>query len=230
MNNEIVFSLDAGKPKVSLSLGPSYVEKGNNITLPVCHVTGFPPPVITWVKGRDNLAQARTLVKDGQLSIINSQKEDFGLYECKATNLLGHDSAVTQLVVVELPQFTVRPPAQLQVSTVQNITVRCQATGDTLPKVTWMKENGDLPVGRSKVSVDGTMKIWNPKVEDSGKYTCTATHSGIFTKAVSTKLTVKPAGKNELKHSFNLASFHQISIKTIPTFSNIFQSVSVLFT
>ena len=85
-------------------------------------------------------------------------------------------------------------------STFQNITVHCKAAGDPKPNVTWMKENGKLPVGRSKVGVDGTLKIWNPKVEDSGKYTCTATSNNIFTKAVSTKLAVK--GKNELELSF----------------------------
>ncbi|KAL9970493.1 hypothetical protein ACROYT_G022878 [Oculina patagonica] len=76
------------RPKVSLSLGPSYVEKGKNITLPTCHVTGFPPAVITWSKVRDNLSQTRSVSKDGQLSIINAQKKDFGLYTCKASNRL----------------------------------------------------------------------------------------------------------------------------------------------
>ena len=136
LNNRIFLSLDAGKPRVSLSLGPSYVEKGKNITLPICHVTGFPRVVITWVKVRGNLTQARTVVKDGQLSIINAQKKDSGLYECKASNLLGHDSAVTDLAVVEVPHFTVRPPSQLSVVTNQNVTVRCQAAGDPKPKVT----------------------------------------------------------------------------------------------
>lgn len=166
-------------------------------------MVGFPPAVITWFKVRDSLAQARTVVKDGKMSIKNSQKDDSGLYECKATNVFGHDSAVTQVNVVELPQFTYRPPAQVVVGRNQDVTVRCQATGDPQPKVTWMKENGDLPVGRSTVSVDGTLKIWNPKVEDSGRYTCTATSNSIFTKAVSTKLTVKNAGKNKFKPSLH---------------------------
>ncbi|XP_068754121.1 uncharacterized protein [Montipora capricornis] len=43
------------QPKVYLSFGPSYVENGKNITLPVCHVTGFPSPVITWFKAHDIL-------------------------------------------------------------------------------------------------------------------------------------------------------------------------------
>ena len=156
-------------------------------------MTGFPPAVIKWFKMHGNhLAQARTVAKDGQLSILNSQKKDSGSYKCEASNHLGQDSAFTQLNVVELPQFMTRPPSQLQVSTVQNITVRCQAIGDPQPRVIWMKENGELPIGRSKVSVDGTLNIWNPKVEDSGRYTCVASSNNIFAKAVSTmELTVK---------------------------------------
>ena len=145
-----------------------------------------------------HLDQARTVTEDGQLSILNAEKKDSGSYKCEASNHLGQDSAFTQLNVVELPQFITKPPSQLQVSTVQNITVRCQATGDPQPKVTWVKENGELPVGRSKASVDGTLKIWNPKVEDSGRYTCVASSNNIFAKAISTmKLTVKKAGKIE---------------------------------
>ena len=192
-----MFSLIVGEPKVSLSFGPSYVEKGKNITLPVCHVTGFPPPKVTWLKTHDNIVQARADVKDGQLSIINAQKKDSGLYKCQASNHLGHDSAVTDLNVVELPHFTVSPPAQLEMNIRQNITVRCQASGDPQPTVTWMKENGELPAGRSKVSVDGSLKIWNAKLEDSGKYTCVASSNEIFNNALSSmKLSVK--GKNNL--------------------------------
>ena len=157
----------------------------------MCHVTGFPPPKITWVKIYDNIVQDRAVVKDGQLSIINAEKKDSGLYKCQASNHLGYDSAVTDLNVVELPHFTVSPPAQLQVWTIENITVRCQAAGDPQPTVTWMKENGELPAGRSKVGVDGTLKILNPKFEDSGRYTCVASSNEVFKALSSMKLTVK---------------------------------------
>ncbi|XP_078374920.1 roundabout homolog 3-like [Oculina patagonica] len=125
--------------------------------MPTCHVTSFPSAVITWSKVHDELSQTRVASEDGQLSIANAQKRDSGLYKCKASNSLGQDSAVTQLVVVELPQFTVSPPSLLRELTNQNITVPCQATGDPKPTVTWMKENGELPSGRSKVGVDGTL-------------------------------------------------------------------------
>ena len=180
-----------------MSFGPSYVEKGKNGTLPVCQVTSFPPAVIIWAKVHDNLAQSRVVaVKDGQLSIIYAQKKDSGLYKCKATNHLGEDSAVTQLNVVEVPRFTVRPPSQLDVEKMQNVTVRCQATGDPQPKVTWTKESGELPVGRSEAGVDGTLKIWNPVEEDSGIYTCVASSKEFFKAFSVMRLTVK-RGKEE---------------------------------
>ena len=154
-------------------------------------MTGYPPAVITWSTVHGELVQSRVLVKDGQLSIANAQKKDSGLYKCKATNILGYDSAFTQLNVVELPRFTVSPPVKLEVRTNQNITVFCQATGDPKPTVTWVRKNDELPVGRSRVNVDGTLQIWNPKEEDSGIYTCTAASAEVFKAFSAMKLTVK---------------------------------------
>ena len=194
--NNYYFHFLLGKPKVSLSFGPSYVEKNKNITLPACHVTSYPPAVITWSKVHGKLVRARTVSKDGQLSITNTQKKDSGLYKCKATNILGYDSAVTHLSVVELPQFTVRPPGQLKELTSHNITVTCQATGDPRPTVTWIKENGELPLGRSKVSVDGTLQIWNAKEDDSGRYSCMAASAAVLQEALSVmKLSVITGGR-----------------------------------
>lgn len=178
-------------PEISLSLGPSYVEKSKNVTLTECHVTSFPPAVITWTKVLGELTRTRAILKDRQLSIMNAQQTDSGLYKCEASNILGHKSAVTQLVVVELPQFTVRPPARLEVDHHGNVTVPCQATGDPQPTVTWIKQNVVLPFGRSKVSVDGTLQIWNLKEEDSGIYTCMASSAEVFKAFVVMKLTVR---------------------------------------
>jgi len=183
-----------GKPKISLSLGPSYIEKDKKVTLPECHVTSFPPAVITWSKLLGELTRTRAISKDGQLSITNAQKTDSGLYKCKASNILGHESTVTQLVVVELPQFIVSPPAKLELYQQQNITVLCQATGDPPPTVTWTKQNVALPFGRSNVSADGTLQMWNLKKEDSGIYTCMASSAEVFKAFAAMKLTVHVGG------------------------------------
>ena len=179
------FYFIAGQPKVFLAFGPSYVKKNKNITLPVCQVISFPPAVITWYKVLGKLAHARAVSKNRELLIMNAQKTDSGLYKCKASNKLSYDSAATQLNVVELPHFTVTPPARLESFTIQNTTVPCQASGDPVPKVTWMRRNGELPVGRTKVSVEGTLQIWNTKEEDSGKHACVASSNEVISKAFS---------------------------------------------
>ncbi|XP_022805447.1 uncharacterized protein LOC111342612 isoform X2 [Stylophora pistillata] len=174
------------RPKVTLSFGPTYVEKGKNITLPKCHVISSPPAVITWSKVHGELAKSRTVSKDRQLLIVYAQKLDFGLYKCTASNTLGYDSAVTSLAVVVLPKFIVTPPTKVIEIISYNITVPCKASGDPQPKITWVKENGELPVGRSQVSEDGTLKILNSKKEDAGRYVCTAASNQVIAKAVST--------------------------------------------
>jgi len=191
-NDEKVATLIVqSKPKISLSLGPSYVEKDKKVTLPECHVTGFPPAVITWTKVLGEMTRTRAVSKDGQLSIMNAQKLDSGFYKCKASNILGQISAVTQLNVVELPQFTVTPPPLLKVFANHNITIPCEATGDPQPKVTWTKQNVELPFGRSKVSVDGTLHFWNLRKEDSGIYTCMASSAEVLKAFTAVKLTVE---------------------------------------
>ena len=162
-------------------------------------MTSFPPAVITWSAVHGELVQARTVIIEGQLSLINAQKKDSGLYKCKATNILGYDSAFTQLNVVELPRFTVSPPVKFEVEKNKNIPVPCQPTGDPKPTVTWARENGELPVERSLVTVDGTLEIWNPKGEDSGRYTCTAASAEVFKTFSSMKLTVT---KGEILRSY----------------------------
>lgn len=134
----VLFSL--GQPKVSLPFGPSYAEKGKNITLPVCHVTGFPAPKIIWRKVHDNFMQSRAFVEGGQFSIITVQKKDSGLYKFKASNHSGYAFAVTQLNVIELPYLTVRPPAQFAVNENMTLSISCQADGYPTPTVTCMVE------------------------------------------------------------------------------------------
>lgn len=66
-----LFYYSLGQPKVSLSFGPSYVEKEKNITLPECHVTRFPSAVITWSKVHGKIEQGGAVLKGGQLSLLN---------------------------------------------------------------------------------------------------------------------------------------------------------------
>lgn len=163
-------------------------------------MTSFPPAVITWSKMNGELVQARSVLKEGQMSIVNAQKKDSGSYRCKASNKLGHVSAIVQLNVVELPNFTVRPPTKLEVDKNKNVTVPCQATGDPQPIITWNKQNLVLPFGRSSVSADGTLQLWNLKEEDSGIYTCIVSSAQVFKAFATMKLTVNKGNYLEVQN------------------------------
>ena len=187
-----------GPPEGSLSFGPTFVVEGRSTSLPSCHVTSFPPAVITWSKVEGTLNEHRVVSKDGQLSIKNTEVEDSGLYQCKAANGIGLYVAVTRLIVVSMPRFTVSPPSKLEVTTNQTITIPCQATGSPQPFISWVKESGELPAGRSRVIENGTLQIWNPENEDSGRYTCVASLKEISvntTSPMELTVTIKKRGE-----------------------------------
>ena len=62
----------AVRPSISLNPGPLYVVEGSNATLPVCHVTGHPPPLVTWSKSFGQLPQGRYTVTTVALNCLES--------------------------------------------------------------------------------------------------------------------------------------------------------------
>ncbi|KAL9970446.1 hypothetical protein ACROYT_G022822 [Oculina patagonica] len=186
-------------PKISLFAGPSYVAIGGTITLPKCNVTSLPPAKIVWTKILVPDKHPRMKYDgNGQLSITNAHKEDSGFYQCRAANKIGVAVAVTHLIVVGAPVFTVRPPSQIRIKHGQNITIRCRAIGEPKPKITWVRKNGVLPFGRSEVSADGTLNVWRAKHEDFGTYTCVATSVAVSSSSSVqlsvVKVTCSPVG------------------------------------
>ena len=153
-------------------------------------MNGFPPPKITWSKDRGSLP-ALAQQQDGQLKIINVRKQNSGLYNCEASNLLGLDVARTLLTVVVSPKFIIKPPEVLSITKGEDVSAVCRATGDPRPIVTWSKVNGELPTGKSHVLADGTLKITSAAGEDAGKYICTASVMGIFKSQAQMQLDIK---------------------------------------
>ena len=162
-----------------MDIGPTYVEKGTNVTLPKCHVTGYPSPKIIWTKERSNLP-TNSFVKDGQLVIVNTGEKDLGQYRCEASNILGSSLAPTLLIVVNRPRFVLRPPEVLNISVGRTISANCTAVGDGIPVLTWSRENGQLPMERLRLLPNNTLTIQNVKVVDSGRYVCTAATRGVL--------------------------------------------------
>jgi len=175
---------------VSINLGPLYAVKETDVTLPVCHVTGFPRPQIKWVKHFGQLPQGRVQYNDSTLKIFDVRKSDSDNYVCTASNLVGKAIGKTLLLVVSLPELTVKPPVKVSAILGKTLKLNCSVKGDGQPVISWKRQGAELPVGRSIVSKEG-LAIRNLKLEDAGNYVCVATSAGNFFIEAFTAVEVK---------------------------------------
>ncbi|KAL9967879.1 hypothetical protein ACROYT_G026182 [Oculina patagonica] len=188
-------------PHVFLYPGPSYVTEGSNVTLPTCHVTGYPAPVVTWRKSSGQLPQGRAQYNNSVLQISDVRKVDSDTYFCSAVNLLGNDERKTQLVVISLPVFIVKPPRKVFVPIGGSLTLNCSATGDPQPVISWKRQGAALPVGRSH-RTNGALILTDLREEDAGNYICVATGAGVFDiEAISYVEVGKPRDCSDLLQS-----------------------------
>ena len=178
------FFLVTVQPRISLNPGPRYAIQGSTFTLPMCHVTGYPTPVVTWRKLSGHLPLGRTT----DFTIV--RKEDSDVYACSAKNLLGKAEKKTMLVVVSLPRFTSKPPSKIVSMLNSAVRLNCSATGDPQPIISWRKQGGQLPVGRSQ-QINGSLVITNLQQSDAGNHICTATSAVVFNVEALTTLEIR---------------------------------------
>lgn len=206
------------KPKASLHPGPIYVKEGSNVTLPMCHVTGHPPPRVTWSRPLGKLPQSSVQSNHGNsstLQLISVREDDSGRYICTASNPLGSTSRRTFLVVVRLPKFTNKPPANITVFTGDSLTLNCSAAGDPQPVISWKRLGAQLPVGRNQLS-NGALTLKNMKEEDAGIYKCVATSAGVSDEiALSNIQVMRTAGKSIAPSPLMFVVRLSVGIKTI---------------
>ena len=104
------------------------IEEGQNLSL-VCKATGQPTPRVTWRKAFSQLPKQKTTVVAGSLNIVNIAKADGGTYECAVKNLLGQDSALAQVTVIDKLKFILTPPKKVVASLYNNAKFNCMADG-----------------------------------------------------------------------------------------------------
>ena len=130
------------------------------------------------------------------LQILHVRKDDSDLYYCAASNLLGRAEKKTFLVVVSSPRFTVKPPAKIVAVVGGTLKLNCTATGNPQPMISWKKQGGQLPVGRSQ-QINGSLVIRDITKNDKGNYICMATNAGVFKAETGTYTEVKGANLYE---------------------------------
>ena len=156
----------------SITKKPSSViaEEGEKVTL-VCKVSGLPIPTIKWQKPLSHLPRGRTAVIDGNMTLLSVTKKDTGAYVCTVKNLLGEDSALAVITVIDRLKFTLTPPLKVGASEFSNLMLNCKAQGAL--EITWKRTNKYLP--RTHVIFpNGTLFLKKVTTNDAGSYTCVA--------------------------------------------------------
>ena len=149
------------------------IEEGQNLSL-VCKATGQPKPTVTWRKAFSQLPREKTTVVAGNLNIVNIAKADGGTYECTVKNLLGQDSAVAQVTVIDELKFTLTPPMKVATFVHSNLMLNCTAEGSV--DIDWKRSGQDLPQS-DVIFANGTLLLRSVSSSDAGAYTCVAKNS-----------------------------------------------------
>uniref|UniRef100_A0A1I8EEH8 Ig-like domain-containing protein n=1 Tax=Wuchereria bancrofti TaxID=6293 RepID=A0A1I8EEH8_WUCBA len=141
--------LNNSAPHIVDSPESKTVSPGEQVTL-VCRVAGQPPPSIKWCFNGVEIAHDDLHIeltqRDSELTIIHATREDEGVYQCIARNVLGMTTANATLKVY-LPNKQVLDES-LTSEVLQNI-------------VKQAKENVDRAINQSKSSINnGEMSPW----------------------------------------------------------------------
>ncbi|XP_062417217.1 roundabout homolog 2 isoform X6 [Pungitius pungitius] len=169
------------------------VSQGRTATFP-CETKGNPQPAVFWQReGSQNLlfpnqpqqpSSRFSVSPSGDLTISSVQRADAGYYICQALTVAGSILAKAQLEVTDV--LTDRPPPIIrqgpsnQTLGVESVALlRCQASGDPIPSISWRKDGVSLLGKDARMSLQGlgSLQIKNVKLSDSGIYTCVATSS-----------------------------------------------------
>ncbi|XP_068036713.1 roundabout homolog 2 isoform X19 [Anomalospiza imberbis] len=169
------------------------VAQGRTVTFP-CETKGNPQPAVFWQKeGSQNLlfpnqplqpSSRYSVSPTGDLTITNIQRSDAGYYICQALTVAGSILAKAQLEVTDVltdrpPPIILQGPINQTLAVDGTALLKCKATGDPLPVISWLKE-GFTFLGRdprTSIQDQGTLQIKALRLSDTGTYTCVATSS-----------------------------------------------------
>nr|XP_040038202.1 roundabout homolog 2-like isoform X2 [Gasterosteus aculeatus aculeatus] len=169
------------------------VAQERTATFP-CETRGKPQPTVFWQReGSQDLlfpnqpkqGDSRVSVSlNGELTISSVQRSDAGYYICQALTVAGSILAKAQLEVADAlkgrPPPIIRQGPSNQTQALGGLSLlKCQASGDPEPTVTWRKNGVNLLGKDPRFSLleHGSLQIQSTRLSDQGLYTCVATSS-----------------------------------------------------
>jgi receptor-type tyrosine-protein phosphatase zeta len=178
------------------------VGQDTNLT---CRVFGAPKPVISWrkngteiaVQGQEQIKPRFTVLKNGDLNIVNILGNDKGAYECHAVNKFGQISGAGMLVVRNQTLITKSPESQV-VNALSTVVLECEAITDPNEEnhltVEWKYKRESIDYDKdpriTRNKIDKSLRIVGITVEDTGEYTCVA-DNGLDSDEATATITVQ---------------------------------------
>ncbi|XP_037909107.1 roundabout homolog 1-like [Hermetia illucens] len=154
---------------------------GGSVLMNCTPPRGVPEPSVLWYKDGKVLdfgGKRISTVGEGSLFISEVQSTDAGRYECSAQNIAGSMTAPAAALKVLTPPQMLRRPQDTEVIEGEGLDIPCEITGDPKPIMSWTRDNGALPEGRSRTLLDNTLRIEDARAEDEGQYTCKGLNEG----------------------------------------------------
>ncbi|XP_056395554.1 LOW QUALITY PROTEIN: hemicentin-2 [Hyla sarda] len=158
-----------------------------------CRVEGDPVPTIQWFRGEAPLQMDRRvqiLSKGRYIQIHSLQASDSGEYTCIASNPIGTTS-LRFIVQIQIAPSILPGPSVVSASVNQTALLPCWVEGLPPPSVTWKKDGSTLSVEMFRLEFlkDGSLRIPQTLLQDSGYYLCTVTNSaGIARRGVELRV------------------------------------------
>ena len=181
-----------GQFGISISPEDLTAQMNDDVSL-TCRVQSAGGFTTVWTKYEGQLPYSATQA-NGVLTIPRATPEDSGIYVCTVTSPTGESQESQARVTVQgfrggPPTVRIEPDMQT-IGQGKSTELRCIATGDPTPKVSWTKVGEDLSSPNIVMS-GNTIMVRNAVVADRGMYLCTAENPGGSARA-SSILEVEP--------------------------------------
>ncbi|XP_050960944.1 neural cell adhesion molecule L1.1 isoform X2 [Labeo rohita] len=166
-------------PQILTEDGIVYKATEGQTAVLQCRTFGSPQPKVEWkISDSDSvLANARmSQTADGNLKISNVSEEDTNIYTCSVKG--SNNSISAELEVLNRTKI-VGPPQDLQVLRGNDAVLQCKFTVDhklKQPTIQWKKDKQKIRSSAYDDKYtdypDGSLKITDAQIEDTGIYSC----------------------------------------------------------